>query len=301
MRLVTFRHQDGTDGVGAIVGADVLDLREALRPSRKQEHGWAPVSMLDLLFQGSEALTQVAQAIANLQGGPRSHPLFNPLESVRLLAPVPRPPKLVYVGRNYRDHIAEGGGQPTEFPSVFAKFPSNVIGHLDPIPIPARSSKVDFEAELAVVIGSPTRDVTVERALECVAGFTIANDVSARDVQIEQDQLTLGKNFRDFAPLGPWIVTRDELTDPTDLRIRLWLNDQLMQDASTADMVFGVAEIVSFLSSCFDLEPGDIISTGTPAGVGFRRQPPVHLRPGDWIRVSIDGIGTLENSVVEPD
>lgn len=223
------------------------------------------------------------------------------LEGAELPPPILRPGKIVCIGQNYKGHLAEQSLKPHKFPVIFAKWPSCLIGQIGSIVLPKESKNVDIEAELAVVIGKKAKNVSKENAMDHVFGFSILNDVSARDIQFAESQWVRGKSFDTFAPFGPWIVTADEIPDPGALGIRSWINDTLMQDASTADMVFGVSEIVSYLSKCFTLEPGDIIATGTPGGVGHFRNPPVYLKPGDRVRIAIERIGTLENSVRSED
>jgi acylpyruvate hydrolase len=229
-------------------------------------------------------------------GALAGQPCFEPNE-VRIKPPIPRPGKIVCIGQNYRSHLNEQSLKPHTFPVVFAKWPSCTLAQGEPILLPRSSKKVDIEAELAVVIGKKAKDVPKEKALEYVLGYSILNDVSARDVQFSESQWVRGKSFDTFAPFGPWIVTADEIPDPSGLRIRSWINDFAMQDALTSDMVFGVPEVISYLSSCFTLEPGDVIATGTPGGVGHFRNPPVYLKTGDTVRIEIERIGILENPV----
>ncbi|GAC1579334.1 MAG: fumarylacetoacetate hydrolase family protein [Candidatus Dormibacteria bacterium] len=221
------------------------------------------------------------------------------LEAVRLLSPVLSPSKILCIGLNYRDHCRETGTAEPPEPVVFAKFPNAIIGPGDSISwCLAESNQVDWEVELAAVVGKRTRRVDTEDALDHIFGYTIANDVSARDVQFGAGgQWTRGKSFDSFLPLGPWIVTADEVPDPQSLGIRATVSGTLMQDSTTAEMIFGVAEIVSFLSQTMTLEPGDVIATGTPYGVGFTRTPPRFLHDGDTVRLEVDRIGTLENEV----
>ncbi len=220
-----------------------------------------------------------------------------PLAKVRLLAPVPRPGKVIGVGLNYRDHAAESGQPIPEEPILFPKFANSVIGPGEPIVVPPEVLQPDYEVELGVVIGRPARRVGVAEALAYVAGYTCVNDVSARDLQFRGSQWMRGKAIDTFLPCGPWLVTADEIPDPQALAIRLLLNGREMQSSSTAQMVFGVAELVSFVSRTMTLEPGDLIATGTPPGVGFARTPPVWLRDGDEVRCEIERIGTLANPV----
>ena len=213
--------------------------------------------------------------------------------------PIARPSKIVAVGLNYVDHAAESKLEVPERPLLFAKWPNALIGDGEPIRIPSETAQVDFEAELAVVIGEATRGpMPVEHALDVVAGYLCLNDVSARDVQFADGQWTRGKSFDTFCPIGPALVPAAAVADPQALRIRCRLNGEVMQDASTADMIFSVAELIAYVSSAITLEPGDVIATGTPPGVGFVRTPPVYLQPGDVGAVEIDGLGTLTNPVV---
>ena len=219
---------------------------------------------------------------------------------VKLLAPVPDPRKIVCIGLNYRDHAAESGVPvPTE-PILFSKYPTTLIGHGDQIVLPSASHEVDYEAELVVVIGRKGRHISRERALDHVGGYAVGHDVSARDWQLNKPgkQWMAGKTFDTFAPVGPELVTPDEVPDPQNLGIRLRLNGQTMQDSSTNQLVFGVAELIAYLSQVFTLEAGDLIFTGTPPGVGMARKPPVWLKPGDRVEVEIDRLGTLSNTVI---
>ncbi|MBA2429258.1 MAG: fumarylacetoacetate hydrolase family protein [Thermoleophilaceae bacterium] len=221
------------------------------------------------------------------------------LAEVTLLAPVPQPPKVIGIGLNYRDHAEETGSKLPEEPIVFAKFSSSVCGPGHPIRIPAITERADYEAELGVVMGGPAKRVSVEKALDHVFGYVNVNDVSARDLQLAAPgkQWTRSKSIDTFAPCGPWILTSDEVLDPQALSVRCRLNGEIMQDSTTAEMVFTVAELVSFLSQGMTLGPGDLIATGTPAGVGFTREPPVLLKAGDEVTVEVDGLGTLSNPV----
>ncbi len=214
------------------------------------------------------------------------------------MLPIDRPQKIVCVGLNYSDHAEEQGVELPERPLLFAKWPNTLIGPGDPIVIPAITERVDYEAELGVVIGSRARRVSVENALEAVTGYLCANDVSARDLQFGDGQWTRGKSLDTFCPVGPALVPAADVPDPQALGIRAILNGEVMQDSTTANMVFGVAEIVAFVSQAVTLEPGDLILTGTPAGVGVFRDPPVLLQPGDEITVEIEGVGSLTNPVV---
>ena len=219
---------------------------------------------------------------------------------VRPLAPVPRPGKIFGVGLNYVDHAEESGQPVPEVPILFAKFANSVIGPGEPIVVPRATEQPDYEAELGVVIGRTAFEVTVDEALDHVAGYLCCNDVSARDLQLSVPQWTRGKAIDTFLPCGPELVTTEEVADPQALGIRCVLNGTTMQDSTTAQMVFGVAELVSFISQACTLEPGDLIATGTPPGVGFARKPPVWLHDGDEVTVEVDGLGALTNPVRRP-
>lgn len=225
--------------------------------------------------------------------------VIGPLSDIKLMAPIPKPAKIVCVGLNYRDHAAESGQEIPKSPIIFAKFSNTIAGPGEAIQIPAITEQVDYEAELGVVIGKVTRAVKAEEALDFVLGYTCVNDVSARDLQFADGQWVRGKTLDTFCPIGPWIVTADETGDPQRLDIRCVVNGVVLQDSSTSQMVFSVAELVSFISQAITLQPGDIIATGTPAGVGFARNPQIWLRPGDIVRVEIDGVGVLENPVTD--
>jgi 2-keto-4-pentenoate hydratase/2-oxohepta-3-ene-1,7-dioic acid hydratase in catechol pathway len=219
-----------------------------------------------------------------------------PIASLRLLPPVVRPGKIVAVGRNYREHAAEEAARLPEAPLLFAKFPSALVADGATITWSAAlATRVDYEAELAVVIGRRARDVPADRALDHVLGYACLDDVSARDLQASDGQWTRAKSLDTFCPMGPWIVTADEIPDPGALRIRCRVNGELRQDASTADLVHGVAELIAYCSASFTLEPGDVIATGTPGGVGAFREPPVFLADGDLVEVEIEGVGRLSN------
>jgi 2-keto-4-pentenoate hydratase/2-oxohepta-3-ene-1,7-dioic acid hydratase in catechol pathway len=253
-----------------------------------------------------EAGTQwrdVADLITEGLGNPTKVSVANPLsvkdQDLTFLAPIPRPPKLICIGLNYRDHAAETNMELPRTPVVFGKYASAVIGPDEPIVLPRISSQVDYEAELAVVIGRRGKNVPVEQAMDFVAGYTIINDVSARDLQMESGQWLKGKTCDTFAPMGPWVVTTDEVADPHDLHVSLRLNGETMQDSNTKQMIFPIPELISYLSRLFTLEVGDVIATGTPSGVGFARRPPIFLQDGDLVEIEIEGIGVLRNPVVK--
>ena len=214
--------------------------------------------------------------------------------------PIERPGKIVCIGLNYRDHAAESNLDLPQRPLLFAKWQSSLIAPGESIVLPpaAVTSKVDYEAELGVVIGTTARGVSKDDALDHVAGYICVNDVSARDVQGSDGQWSRAKSFDTFCPVGPELVPASEIADPQDLAVRCIVNGELLQDGTTAEMVFGVAEVIAFISEAITLEPGDLIATGTPAGVGFARKPPIFLADGDEVTVEIDGLGSLTNPVV---
>jgi 2-keto-4-pentenoate hydratase/2-oxohepta-3-ene-1,7-dioic acid hydratase (catechol pathway) len=227
-------------------------------------------------------------------------PLGSPqrLEEVRLLAPVPRPEKIICVGLNYRLHAAESNIALPPFPEIFAKYPNAIQDPGAPIVLPASDPAIDYEGELTVVIGSVARDLVPETALEAVAGYTVGNDVSARTVQLRVSQWVFGKTPDTFCPIGPWMSTPGTVGDPQTLRISTTIGEESLQDASTAQMIFSVADLLVYLSALMTLRPGDLILTGTPAGVGHSRTPPRYLHDGDVVEVTIERIGTLSSPVV---
>jgi 2-keto-4-pentenoate hydratase/2-oxohepta-3-ene-1,7-dioic acid hydratase in catechol pathway len=261
VRICSYRRDDGTVRTGVIEGDQVRDAGDT---------PWEP-------------------ADGDLVGS---------LDTVALVAPVPAPGKVVCVGRNYAEHAAEtGAAVPTE-PQLFAKWANAVIGSGVDVILPPITRALDYEAELVAVIGTTARRVTEANALDHVFGYTCGNDISARDLQFGDTQWTRGKALDTFAPMGPWIVTADELTDPQALGIRCLVNGETRQDDTTAHMVFSVARIIEFVTEAITLDPGDVIYTGTPPGVGHGRTPPTYLQPGDTVRVEIDQIGAIENRIV---
>lgn len=281
MRLITFR-AEGAVQPGVVAGHKVVGLAGAGFPD-----------MLSVLAGGAAAKARIDAWVSGPAPG-----AVRDLSNVNLLAPVPRPPKLICVGLNYRDHALETRMQIPDVPTIFAKFPTAVIGPGDKIVLPRSSAKPDYEAELAFVIGKGGRHIPAGNWREHVFGYTALNDVSARDYQMSTTQWTVGKSFDTFAPMGPWIVTADEIADPHNLDVGLTINGEVMQSSNTRHLIFGVPDLIAYLSSVFTLEPGDVVSTGTPAGVGFARKPPRYLRPGDEVVVSVAGIGELRNPVV---
>jgi len=274
MRLVTYE-KDGVAAVGARTNEGIMAT------------GYT--SMLDLIADGEKGLFR-ARAADQLV-----HP-------DRLLAPIPRPPKILCSGINYASHKEENPG--AEFnpePYFFSKLPSSVVGPGEPIVIPTADSEIDYEVELAFVIGKPAKHVPAKEALEHIFGYTVLHDVSARHIQfkpIQGGQITLGKGVDTFCPLGPEIATSDELTDPSALHVRAFVNGEQRQSSPTSDMLFDVPFLIEFLSEIITLEPGDVISTGSPAGVGTFMDPPAYLKPGDEVTVEVEEIGALTNPVV---
>jgi 2-keto-4-pentenoate hydratase/2-oxohepta-3-ene-1,7-dioic acid hydratase in catechol pathway len=284
VRLISCRHAS-RETLGVTRGDQWLPATELLPGG--------PQTMADLLAGGPglvASLSAAASAERILADG-------WPADGLELLAPLPRAGKVVAIGRNYREHTAEEGVEPPAAPLVFAKWPSSIIGPGAEIRWdPELTGQVDYEAELAVVIGRPTRRVSESVALDHVLGYTCLNDVSARDIQFGDGQWVRGKSLDTFCPMGPALVTADEIPDPQTLAICSTVNGERLQDSNTSMMYFGVAAIVSYCSQSFTLEPGDVIATGTPGGVGVFRTPPRFLGDGDVVAVEIEGIGRLENT-----
>lgn len=222
------------------------------------------------------------------------------LSEIKFDVLIDQPGKIVCLGLNYADHAKEGGNARPEYPSFFMRGPSSLTAHLAPIMRPSVSDKLDYEAELAFIVGKKARNLTKENALDCVAGYSIFNDGSLRDYQRKTSQWTIGKNFDQTGAFGPWLVTPDELPSGAHgLQIQSRLNGNLMQNANTKDFLWGVAETIQLITECMTLEPGDVVITGTPAGVGYARTPPVFMKPGDVCEIEIEGIGVLQNSITD--
>jgi 2-keto-4-pentenoate hydratase/2-oxohepta-3-ene-1,7-dioic acid hydratase in catechol pathway len=285
MKLVTFTLGDNPR-LGLVRENEVIDLTRA-------SEGHLPSDMLTFLRQGQPAL-ELAQDIE------QSAAADLPLTEVKLLAPVTTPSKVVAIGLNYMDHCREQKVEPPKAPIIFAKFPSSIIGPGEAIRWnPALTRQVDYEAELAVVMGRTARSVAETEALDYVAGYTICHDVSARDLQLGDGQWIRGKSLDTFCPLGPYLVTRDEIPDPHNLAIRCTVNDTVLQNSNTAEMIFRIPYLIAYISRAFTLLPGDIISTGTPDGVGLFRSPKIFLKGGDVVTVEIEGLGQLTNPCLE--
>lgn len=285
MKLVTFTH-NGHSRIGALAGEHtIVDLNRA--------DPRLPAEMPAFLAGGADAQNLAEKAV-----GSALPSAVLARSAVTLQAPLPRPGKILCIGLNYRDHAAESNQPIPEYPTVFAKYNNTVIGPGAAIVLPRLTEKVDYEAEFAFVIGRRARNVQAADALSYVAGYLPFNDVSARDYQMRTSQWTVGKTFDTFGPLGPALVTADEIPDPHDLKIQLTINGEVLQSSNTSNLIFSVNELIADLTSFMTLEPGDIISTGTPSGVGAARSPQRWLRAGDVVAVTIEGLGTLENPVV---
>lgn len=304
MKLLSLR-VDGDDHAGMVVDDLVLDV-EAFRqqsPGRFQvldARSDRLADAIDPLSLGTSELEQLANAVrddrAMAEELTTSQVLLS-LDGIRYNPPVLRPGKIFGVGLNYAAHAAEQGSTPPEFPLIFSKSVTALIGHQDLITLPRISDRVDYEAELAVVIGAKAKSVSADAAMDCVAGFTVMNDVTARDLQRRERQWARAKGLDTFAPCGPWLVTRAEIADPHALDIELTVNGEARQKSNTSDLIFRIPELIEFISQDLTLMPGDVITTGTPSGVGVYREPPVFLENGDVIEIRIDGIGVLRNGV----
>jgi 2-keto-4-pentenoate hydratase/2-oxohepta-3-ene-1,7-dioic acid hydratase in catechol pathway len=281
MKFVTLQGASRAEA-GVVLGDRVVGLAAA---------GFA--DMLAVLASGAAGRAKIETFVSN----PPADSTF-PLASLRLLAPVPRPPKLICVGLNYRDHAAEAHQEIPKVPTIFAKFSNVVIGPGEAIVLPKISRKPDYEAEFMFVIGAGGRNIAAQDWQRHVFGYTVFNDVSARDFQSATSQWMIGKTFDTFGPMGPYLVSADEIPDPHALDISLSIGGQVLQHSNTRELIFKIPDLVAYLSSVFTLETGDVVATGTPAGVGFARKPPRYLQAGDEVAISIEGIGELRNPVV---
>ena len=284
MRLVTFQGQSGP-AIGVRLGDKVIDLSKAAPD--------LPIDMIGLLEGGESSLAKAKAAANNAADDAKVD-----MSSVKLLVPIARPGKIVCIGRNYAAHAAEGGAETPTYPEVFYRGSTTLIAQGEPIIRPKCSDKLDFEAELVVVIGKLAKHVAEADAGAYIAGYSLFNEGTLRDYQRKSSQWTVGKNFDNTGPFGPEIVTSDEVPEGAKgLRIQSRLNGQIMQDANTNDLVFTIHNLIYRLTECMTLEPGDIIVSGTPAGVGYARTPPVFMKPGDIIEIEVDGIGVLTNTI----
>jgi acylpyruvate hydrolase len=307
MKLITFRH-NGVSRIGAIHDEEVVDLHASYKAllafegkirAREIAEAFVPTDMTGFLQGGKESLELANKAIkfAVINREDAGYPLVYALDEVKVESPVTEPGKIICVGHNYREHILEMKREIPPFPVVFAKFANTVIGPQDDIPFYPISEQLDYEAEFAFVIGKRARNVSQAEALDYVAGYTIANDVTYRDIQRRTLQWLQGKTVEGSAPMGPWLITSDELQNPSGLEVVLTVNGEERQRSNTANLVFSVQYLVEFLSNLMTLEPGDVILTGTPGGVGVAREPQVFLKDGDVVKIEIDQIGALENRV----
>jgi acylpyruvate hydrolase len=316
MKLVTFDHR-GIQRVGLLEPERVIDVNRAYAALLAQRgdlragamaDALVPADMIGILAAGERALAAIREAEGYVREGfgsgeqaeglKRDGVIFMHSE-VAVKAPIPRPGKLILLGLNYRDHAEETGQRIPEVPTLFAKYNNSVVGPGATILIPRATEQIDYEAEFAFVIGRPGHHIPRERALDYVAGYTIINDVSARDYQFVTSQWMVGKTFDTHCPMGPALVLKDEIPDPHTLDLSLSIAGEVLQRSNTRQLIFKVPETVEYLSQVMTLEPGDVISTGTPAGVGFTRKPPRWLRPGEIVRVEIAGLGVLENPVAK--
>ncbi len=283
MKLVTFT-QNGASHIGALINSNGQDMVVDLNVAQPG----LPSDMIGFLSAGESARKLAEKALSAKA---------IPLSSVKLQAPIPRPGKIICIGLNYRDHALETGQPIPEYPVVFSKYANSVIGPEDTIILPKVSTKVDYEAELGFVIGRRGRYIAERDAMSYVAGYLPVNDVSARDYQMRTSQWTMGKTFDTFAPMGPALVTADEVPDPHNLKIRLIIGDEILQDSNTCNLIFNIPRLVASLSEVMTLEPGDVVSTGTPPGVGAARKPQRFLQAGEVVRIEIEGLGVLSNPV----
>jgi 2-keto-4-pentenoate hydratase/2-oxohepta-3-ene-1,7-dioic acid hydratase in catechol pathway len=304
MEIITFATRE-TDWqsrrLGALLNSEyLLDFERAFDGGERPPNHLAWLDMDGPWFQRSRKIYDALMADSRLLTEAIEKGWLARRSEAYWFAPVPRPGKLICIGLNYRDHAAESNMAIPERPVVFSKFATAVIAPGEAVVLPATSKQVDYEAELAVIIGRRAKSVSANCALEYVLGYTAFNDVSARDFQFADGQWQRGKSCDTFAPMGPAIVTADVIPDPHKLSIKLRLNGRTMQDSNTDNLIFGIPQLISFLSETITLEPGDVIATGTPSGVGFARKPPVFLKAGDQMEVEIEGLGILNSPVVAP-
>jgi 2-keto-4-pentenoate hydratase/2-oxohepta-3-ene-1,7-dioic acid hydratase in catechol pathway len=286
MKIFSLRDASNKDTLGVLLPSDSSRYIDLCATESS-----IPVSLLELItIDPNFAL--VAKAMQS------SNPVISQMADITFRTLIERPGKIVCMGLNYADHAKEGGNARPDYPSFFMRGPNSLTAHEAPIIRPTVSDKLDYEAELAFIVGKKARNLTKENALNCVAGYSIFNDASLRDYQRKTNQWTIGKNFDQTGAFGPWLVTPDELpTGAHGLQIQSRLNGNLMQSANTKDFLWGVAETIQLITECMTLEPGDVVITGTPAGVGYARTPPVFMKPGDVCEIEIEGIGVLQNSI----
>ena len=305
MKLAQFKHKHSDkQRLGVLLGdvvCDVAELARGVQATGATVAEWLLdiAGTLEVIRRGREGTDQLSLLLNALGGPQRAAVTAYQLDAIEFL-PAVYPGKILAIGRNYVDHALEGGGEPPKAPLIFAKLANALNAHNKPIVLPTISETIDWEAEVAVVIGRRAKCVSEASALEYVFGYTMMNDVTARDLQRTDKQWTRGKGLDTFAPLGPFITTRDEIADVQNLKIEGLLNGNVTQSSNTSKMIFPIAYLISYISQGITLEPGDVIATGTPEGVGFFRDPPVLLKPGDVCEVSVESLGTLRNPVVAP-
>jgi 2-keto-4-pentenoate hydratase/2-oxohepta-3-ene-1,7-dioic acid hydratase in catechol pathway len=278
MRIASFLLPDGTPSYGRVDGTRIIDVGDALRDEYPNLAALLAAGAVDRLARDGQGVD---------------------LADVTFLPTIPAPEKIICIGLNYMGHIQETGRDKPAFPSIFTRYPGSLVGHGQPIVRPTVSDKFDYEGELAAVIGTAGRAISEADALDHVAGYTCFNDGSIRDYQRHTTQFWGGKNFDRTGSMGPWLVTPDELGDPTGPHMETRLNGAVMQSTSVGDLAFSIQQLIAYVSSITELKPGDVIATGTPSGVGLFRDPPVFMKPGDTVEVEIEGIGTLSNPVID--
>jgi len=303
LKLVTYLSNE-VSRLGGVIHDKVIDLEQLCKLFQKEMEDVPflaefPEEMLALLRSDEETWQFLATIFKWAERESETiKPYLYTLDKIQLAAPLYNPSKIVCVGLNYHDHCREQNVEVPQRPLLFAKFPSTIIGFGDDITWqPHITEQVDYEAELAIVIGRKGRNIQLNESMNYIAGYTIVNDVSARDLQFSDVQWVRGKSLDTFCPMGPYLVTADEVGDAQKLKIRCWVNGELRQDSNTAEMIFKIPELITFISQTSTLMPGDIISTGTPNGVGVFRKPPVFLHPGDVVEVEIEKLGRLRNTV----
>lgn len=303
MKLTQFKTKDSAqERLGILIGdlvCDVAELARAHQSAGRTVADWLlnVDSTLEVIRRGAEAVAQMDPLLTSEPGSHKSTVTAHRVDEIEFM-PAVYPSKILAIGRNYADHALEGGGEPPKAPLIFAKLANTLSAHNAPIVLPTVSETIDWEAELAVVVGRRAKAVSEADALDYVFGYTLMNDVTARDLQRKDGQWTRGKGLDTFAPLGPFITTRDEIADIHNLKIEGLYNGEVTQSSNTSKMIFSIAHLISYISQGITLEPGDIISSGTPEGVGFFRDPPVLLKPGDTCEVRVEKLGSLRNPVV---
>jgi 2-keto-4-pentenoate hydratase/2-oxohepta-3-ene-1,7-dioic acid hydratase in catechol pathway len=303
MKLISY-DENGVPRFAAISGDRVLDLARASELYAAVDRAIEAIpSRIEMFFERPDVLSASARAVIAcfVAAGAADDTISKALSEVKLLPPIGRPPKIICVARNYAEHAKEAGLEISPIPIIFARFANTFVADGDPVIVPSVSTHLDWEGELAIIIGKNTngRRLRREEAMDYVFGYSIFNDVTVRDYQFRVTQYTAGKNFRASGPFGPVIVTADEIADPHKLDIRTTLNGEVMQFANTETMIYDIPTILEHISDFIDLEAGDVIPSGTPAGVGFKRKPPIFLKDGDRITVEISGIGALSNPVID--